>query len=113
MEQEGLSGRGAVQGKAKEQVGTAKALLSEKTANKNSAYLNKTTISPEEYKGKRMIFFSYPARFTPVCTTGFMTFACMQPEFEKLRFDCIEATSNGGLNEVDEGTVRWCSRAGI
>jgi alkyl hydroperoxide reductase subunit AhpC len=43
-----------------------------------------------------MIFFSYPASFTPVYTTGFMTFACMQPEFEKLRFDCIEATCNGG-----------------
>lgn len=82
------------------QVGTAKALLSGKTANKNSAYLNKITISPEEYKGKWMIFFSYPASFTPVCTTGFMTFACMQPELEKLRFDCVKATCNGGLNEA-------------
>jgi len=59
-----------------------------------------------------MIFFSYPASFTPVCTTGFMTFACMQPEFEKLRFDCIEATGNGGQNEVDEETVRWRGRRG-
>ena len=31
-----------------------------------------------------MIFFSHPADFTPVCTTEFMTFATMQPEFEKL-----------------------------
>jgi len=39
---------------------------------------------PEDYKGKWVIFFSHPADFTPVCTTEFMTFATMQPEFEKL-----------------------------
>lgn len=31
-----------------------------------------------------MVFFSHPAVFTPVCTTEFMTFASMEPEFEKL-----------------------------
>ena len=31
-----------------------------------------------------MIFFSHLADFTPVYTTEFMTFASMQPEFEKL-----------------------------
>lgn len=39
---------------------------------------------PDDYKGKWVIFFSHPADFTPVCTTEFMTFAAMQPEFEKL-----------------------------
>lgn len=39
---------------------------------------------PDDYKGKWVIFFSHPADFTPVCTTEFMTFAKMQPEFEKL-----------------------------
>ncbi len=39
---------------------------------------------PEDYKGKWVVFFSHPADFTPVCTTEFMTFASMQPEFEKL-----------------------------
>ncbi len=39
---------------------------------------------PEDFKGKWVIFFSHPADFTPVCTTEFMTFATMQPEFEKL-----------------------------
>ena len=39
---------------------------------------------PEDYKGKWVVFFSHPADFTPVCTTEFMTFAAMQPEFEKL-----------------------------
>ncbi len=39
---------------------------------------------PDDFKGKWVVFFSHPADFTPVCTTEFMTFACMQPEFEKL-----------------------------
>ncbi|MDD8026092.1 MAG: peroxiredoxin [Acidobacteriota bacterium] len=39
---------------------------------------------PDDFKGKWVIFFSHPADFTPVCTTEFMTFASLQPEFEKL-----------------------------
>ena len=39
---------------------------------------------PEDFKGHWVIFFSHPADFTPVCTTEFMTFASMEPEFEKL-----------------------------
>jgi peroxiredoxin (alkyl hydroperoxide reductase subunit C) len=39
---------------------------------------------PDDFQGKWVIFFSHPADFTPVCTTEFMTFAAMQPEFEKL-----------------------------
>jgi peroxiredoxin (alkyl hydroperoxide reductase subunit C) len=39
---------------------------------------------PDDYKGKWVVFFSHPADFTPVCTTEFMTFAHMQPEFDKL-----------------------------
>ena len=39
---------------------------------------------PDDYKGKWVVFFSHPADFTPVCTTEFMTFAAMQPEFDKL-----------------------------
>ena len=39
---------------------------------------------PADYKGKWVILFSHPADFTPVCTTEFMTFATMMPEFESL-----------------------------
>ena len=39
---------------------------------------------PDDFKGHWVVFFSHPADFTPVCTTEFMTFASMQPEFEKL-----------------------------
>ncbi len=39
---------------------------------------------PADFKGNWVILFSHPADFTPVCTTEFMTFATMQPEFEAL-----------------------------
>ncbi|MEZ7891290.1 MAG: peroxiredoxin [Candidatus Wallbacteria bacterium] len=44
---------------------------------------------PADYKGKWVILFSHPADFTPVCTTEFMTFAYMQPEFKKLNTELI------------------------
>ena len=44
---------------------------------------------PDDYKGTWVVFFSHPADFTPVCTTEFMTFAAMQPEFEALNCKLI------------------------
>jgi len=44
---------------------------------------------PEDYKGKWVILFSHPADFTPVCTTEFMTFAKMYPEFKKMNTELI------------------------
>lgn len=44
---------------------------------------------PEDYKGKWIILFSHPADFTPVCTTEFMTFATMMPEFAKLNCQLV------------------------
>jgi peroxiredoxin (alkyl hydroperoxide reductase subunit C) len=37
---------------------------------------------PAQYKGQWVILFSHPADFTPVCTTEFMTFAKMYPQFQ-------------------------------
>jgi peroxiredoxin (alkyl hydroperoxide reductase subunit C) len=44
---------------------------------------------PQDYQGKWVIMFSHPADFTPVCTTEFMTFATMMPEFEALNCKLI------------------------
>jgi peroxiredoxin (alkyl hydroperoxide reductase subunit C) len=44
---------------------------------------------PADYKGKWVILFSHPADFTPVCTTEFMTFAKMIPEFKALNTEII------------------------
>ena len=33
--------------------------------------------------GKWVLFFSHPADFTPVCTTEFVAFSELAPEFEK------------------------------
>lgn len=44
---------------------------------------------PTDYAGKWVILFSHPADFTPVCTTEFMTFARMQPEFRALNTELV------------------------
>jgi peroxiredoxin (alkyl hydroperoxide reductase subunit C) len=44
---------------------------------------------PKDYEGKWVILFSHPADFTPVCTTEFMTFATMQPEFKALNCELV------------------------
>ncbi len=44
---------------------------------------------PSDYKGKWVILFSHPADFTPVCTSEFMTFARMAPEFKELNTELI------------------------
>ena len=44
---------------------------------------------PQDYQGKWVILFSHPADFTPVCTTEFMTFATMMPQFKALNCELI------------------------
>ncbi len=40
-------------------------------------------ITLSQYRGKWVLFFSHPGDFTPVCTSEFIAFAQLQPEFEK------------------------------
>ena len=55
------------------------------TAPSFEAHTTQGSISfPKDYSGKWVILFSHPADFTPVCTTEFMTFATMMPEFKAL-----------------------------
>lgn len=44
---------------------------------------------PQDFNGKWVLLFSHPADFTPVCTTEFMTFAKMEPEFNALNCQLI------------------------
>lgn len=59
-------------------------LIGEKTPSFHAESTQGPIHFPDDFKGHWVIFFSHPADFTPVCTTEFMTFASMQPEFEKL-----------------------------
>jgi len=55
---------------------------------------------PEDYKGKWIILFSHPADFTPVCTSEFMTFARMEPEFTRLNTQLVGLSVDGLYSHI-------------
>ncbi|HWA33093.1 MAG TPA: peroxiredoxin [Cyclobacteriaceae bacterium] len=55
---------------------------------------------PGDYKGKWVILFSHPADFTPVCTSEFMTFAQMEPEFNALNCQLVGLSVDGLYSHI-------------
>lgn len=55
---------------------------------------------PEDFAGKWVIFFSHPADFTPVCTTEFMTFACMQDELRELNCELLGLSIDSTFSHI-------------
>jgi peroxiredoxin 2/4 len=47
------------------------------------------TIRLEDFKGSWLILFSHPADFTPVCTTEFIEFAKLHPEFKRRNVELL------------------------
>ncbi|MEL1246150.1 peroxiredoxin [Flavobacterium sp. DGU11] len=55
---------------------------------------------PADYEGKWIILFSHPADFTPVCTSEFMTFAHMEPEFTALNCQLVGLSIDGLYSHI-------------
>ena len=55
---------------------------------------------PEDFAGKWVILFSHPADFTPVCTTEFMTFAKMEPEFKALNCELVGLSIDSNFSHI-------------
>lgn len=53
----------------------------------------KTTLGeltlPDAFQGKWFVLFSHPGDFTPVCTTEFVSFQKLKPDFERLNTELI------------------------
>ncbi len=57
---------------------------------------------PEDYKGKRVVLFSHPADFTPVCTTEFIWFQKAYDDFKAINTELLWYSVDG-----IHGHIEW------
>jgi len=57
---------------------------------------------PEDYKGKRVVLFSHPADFTPVCTTEFIGFQNFYEDFKAINTELLWYSVDG-----IHGHIEW------
>ena len=55
---------------------------------------------PQDYQGKWVILFSHPADFTPVCTTEFMAFATLMPQFDALNCKLLGLSIDSNYSHI-------------
>jgi len=75
-------------------------LIGEKAPTFTAETTQGTIHFPEDYAGKWVVFFSHPADFTPVCTTEFMTFASMAPEFKALNCELLGLSIDSTFSHI-------------
>ena len=55
---------------------------------------------PADFSGSWVILFSYPADFTPVCTSEFMTFASLEEKFAKVNTKLVGLSVDGLYSHI-------------
>ncbi len=80
--------------------GTSLPLLGQEAPTFTAQTTQGTINFPKDYKGKWVILFSHPADFTPVCTTEFMTFATMMPQFKALNCELIGLSIDSNFSHI-------------
>ncbi len=83
-----------------EEQSTKLPLIGEKAPAFQAETTNGVVNFPEDYEGKWVILFSHPADFTPVCTTEFMTFANMAPDFQKLNCELLGLSIDSTFSHI-------------
>ncbi len=73
---------------------------------------------PKDYAGRWVILFSHPADFTPVCTTEFMTFAAMMPEFKALNCELVGLSIDSNYAHIAwlrtiKDKIKYKNKAGV